>query len=268
MSIAFTSSKDFDLNQIVSFNLDSRYIDKEGKTILNSLELIENLSFGELHKQKESENFWFIDTDQNYAHRITPDRLEIIKSWDKEKLLSTDLMFEKLVQIGGTPPHQWTMDPDYIDFPCQTKNNDGIWIDFCKIRFTKTAPFQTYYKNIKLLNQIEDVRPSEFTMPHDLRISNTMTEDIRMSFFPFMVKTKTGNYLTYNGEADFVSKGTIKGSDISHEIEFSYNKFKTVVETPNTEVTYIIGKWDNRLDDLLKKYKEERKELPPNRVDG
>ncbi|MEP4534666.1 MAG: hypothetical protein ABJ004_16360 [Cyclobacteriaceae bacterium] len=266
MSIAFKSSKDFDSNQIVSFNLDPQYLDKEAKSIYDSLELFQKLSFGELYKQKESINYWYVDTDQNFAYIIAPDRVEAILTWDKENLLPNDLIFEKLAQIGGTPPHQWTMYQDYIDFPCQVKSEEGIWTDFCKIRFTKTAPFQTHYKKLKLLNEIVDVKESEFTMPHNLRISNTLTEDIRMSFFPFMVKTKKGNYLTYNGDADFVSKGNLKAEEISHEVEFSYDRFKKVAETPSEDVTYIIGKWDSRLEELLKTYKEERKKLPPTRA--
>lgn len=265
MSIAFKTSTDFKTNKIVSFNLDPKYLDGDAKNIFDSFVFDCDLQYGKLYKQKDTNDFWYIDPEKNFAYIVLPDRVGLIKEWNSNDLLPDNDLWEKLKLIGGTPPHKWTISSDYIDFPCQIKDIKDNWTDFAIIRFTKVPPFETYYKNLKLLKDVIDIKQSEFTMPNALRLSSTLTEDIRMSFFPFMVKTKSGKYVTYNERVDFTSKGDLKAEEISHEVDFSYNRFKTIQETPNEERTFVIGKWDDRLEEMLIDLKEKRKKTAPNK---
>jgi|SRR5690606_17847962 len=264
MSIVFKSSTDFKTNKIISFNLDEEHLDGDARKIYDSLEFDSELQFGKLYRQRDSEDYWFVDTERNFAYIVLPDRVDLIKEWNSNNLLPDNELWEKLQSIGGTPPHLWTMSQDYIDFPCQTMDLNGKWTDFCIIRFTKVPPFETYFKNIKLLKDIQDVKPSEYAMPHKLRVSSTLTDEIRMSFSPFTVKTKSGKRITYNGITNFTSTGEIRADEIEKEIEFSYDHFKKIQDTPFDQKTFVIGKWDSRLAKMLNDLKEERKKTAPN----
>jgi hypothetical protein len=85
-----------------------------------------------------------------------------------------------------------------------------------------------------------------------------------MSFYPFMVKTNTGRLLTYNGITQFASTGEIKGKEIIEEVDFSYDRFDKIMDVSSDEITFIIGKWDDKLQDLFNQYTQEleRKTAP------
>ena len=89
-----------------------------------------------------------------------------------------------------------------------------------------------------------------------------------MSFYPFMVKTNTGGLLTYNGTTQFASKGEIKGNEIVAEVEFSYDRFNNEIKDVSLDdITFIIGKWDNKLEELFNQYKQQlERKTTPSRV--
>jgi len=46
----------------------------------------------------------------------------------------------------------------------------------------------------------------------------------------------------------------LKGEDIVAEEEFSFGNFNKIQDVPFDSVTYIIGKWDNRIEALYQQY--------------
>ena len=82
-----------------------------------------------------------------------------------------------------------------------------------------------------------------------------LVDEVRMSFYPFMVKTISGELLLYDGTTQFVSKGEVKGSDIEFQVPFSHDAKYKVVDVSFNDITYVIGKWDSRFDELFAKYR-------------
>lgn len=76
-----------------------------------------------------------------------------------------------------------------------------------------------------------------------------------------MVKTNTGKLITYNGITQFASTGEIKGNEIISEVEFSYDNFDKVKGVSYDDITFVIGKWDDRIKELFNQYRQrlERK---------
>jgi hypothetical protein len=183
--------------------------------------------------------------------------------WDKKSLVPDDKQLERLIRIGGLPSSPYSTDAPSIEFPAAIKTKSGELIDLCLIHFSKAPPVQRHFKRILLLDEIEEIMPSELALPHELRLASTLAEEIRMSFYPFMVRTNTGRLITYNGITQFASTGDIKGNEIVEEVEFSYDKFQKVKDVSFDDITFVIGKWDHRLEKLFDQYSagSERKTL-------
>lgn len=129
-------------------------------------------------------------------------------------------------------------------------------MDLCLFHFCQAPPFQRYFRKVLLLSDIAEISTSELALNHDLRLASTLAGEIRMGFSPFMVKTNTGRFITYNGTTQFATTGDIKGNEVVSEVKFSYDRFDKVNDVSFDDLTFIIGKWDTRLEALFKQYRQ------------
>lgn len=266
MSITFLSTTDYPTGQVIEFNMESARDskNKDIKAINDELVFLEDISFGKIFKRKDNGDLWYINPKQTIARFINSDQLDLFHKWDNQALLPTDQQFEILKQIGGLPSSQYSLYPDNLQFPAFVTTKSGQQIDLCLFHFCQAPPFQRYFKKVLLLSDIADIRPSELALNHNLRLASTLADEIRMSFNPFMVKTNAGSLITYNGTTQFASTGEIKGNEIVSEVEFSYDRFNKVKDVSFDDITFIIGKWDSRLEELFNQYRKrlERKTAP------
>ena len=263
MSITFLSSKDYPSGQIIEFNIESAKDDKykDIKAINDVLAFQEEISFGKIFKRQDNGDFWYINPNATIARFISNDQLDLFHKWDKEDLLPSDLQFQTLNDIGGLPSSKYLMVTDFIQFPALITTKSGQQIDLCLFHFSKAPPFQRHFKKVILLNDIADIKPSELALSHELRLSSMLADEIRMSFYPFMVCTNTGKIITYNGITQFASDGQLKGSDIICEVPFSYYLLDKIYDVSYDDITFVIGKWDIRLEELFKNYSEKLEKM-------
>lgn len=231
-------------------------MNKDIKAINDEFTLQEELSVGKICKRQDNGDFWYINPEETIARFITKEQLKLFHMWDKKDLLATEKQFETLAAIGGLPSPEYSMYPDYLQFPATIITKGGQHIDLCLFHFSKSPPFQRYFKKTLLLDDIAEIKPSELALSHSLRLSSLQADEIKMSFCPFMVQTNTGKLITFNGVTQFASTGEIKGSDVISEVNFSYDKFDKLEGVSFDDITYIIGKLDNRLELLFKQYRE------------
>lgn len=266
MSIMFLSTTDYPSGKIIEYNIESSKDskNKDIKAINDQLTFQEEICFGKIYIRKDNGDLWYINPNETIARFITNDQLKLFHSWDKQPLLPTDQQFEILKQIGGLPSSQYSLYPDSLQFPARVTTNNGQQLDLCLFHFSKSPPFQSYFKKVLLINGISEIKPSELSLSHDLRLASTQADEIRMSFYPFMVKTNTGRLLTYNGITQFASTGEIKGKEIIEEVDFSYDRFDKIMDVSSDEITFIIGKWDDKFQDIFNQYTQEleRKTAP------
>lgn len=266
MSIMFLSTTDYPSGKIIEYNIESSRDSKNKniKAINDQLTFKEEISFGKIHIRKDNGDLWYINPNDTIARFITNDQLDLFHKWDKQPLLPTDQQFDILKQIGGLPSSKYSLYPDNLQFPARVTTKSGQQVDLCLFHFSKSPPFQSYFKKVLLLNDIAEVKPSDLSLSHDLRLASTQADEIRMSFYPFMVKTNTGRLLTYNGITQFASTGEIKGNEIIEEVDFSYDRFDKIMDVSSDEITFIIGKWDDKLQELFSQYTQvlERKTAP------
>lgn len=250
--------KDFPLGRICEYNIESAKNPKNKDIfeINESLVFVCDLSFGKIHRHRENNDYWFLT--QSIARRISDEQLDFFYKWDKTPQLLSEEQFQILSSIGGLPSTQYQMAPDYLHFPCQVVTKDGREIDLCIIHLSKAPPFQSYFHNLILLSDIQTIKPSELTLSYKLRLSSLLVGEIRMAFAPFVVKTKANELITYNSSTQFVSTGEIKGADILEEVDFTYENFDDKIsDVPFKKMTFVIGKWDDKIESLFKQYRTD-----------
>jgi hypothetical protein len=266
MSIEYVSSTEYPdgypSGQIVEFNISAAKdtSNQDIKYIRDTFVFLEERSFGKIYKRRDNNDYWYTNADETIARFVTSKQLDLFTKWELEKLLPSDSQLAVLSEIGGLPSSQYYIGPKNLRFPCQVITNEGKSIDLCILYFSESPPYQSNFKNVMLLSTIKEIFPSKLALSHTLRLSSMLVEDIRMAFFPFMVKTIKGDLLTYNGITEFASTGDIKGDEILAEVPFSYDKFKTISDVPVEDITYIVGKWSDGLEKLFIQYRNELEE--------
>lgn len=257
MSAAYISTIDFHSQQYIEFSINAARDDnnKDLAAIYNTFIPLHDLSYGKVFKQSDNGELWHVNPGNTIARKITEERFRFFLEWDTRSLLPNDHLFDKLKSIGGLPAGMNSLSPDYINFPCKVTMADCVTIDLCLIQFSAAPPYQTDCKKLLFLDDIIDVEPSELALDHHYRMQSMLAVEIRMSFYPFLLRTKTGDLLLYNGTTHFVSTGEIKGNDIECQVPFSYDSKFRFMEVPNNDITYVIGKWDHRFDELFSEYR-------------
>lgn len=255
----FLSTTDYPTGKIIEFNIEASKDGKnaEIKAIHDELSFKEELSFGKIHIRKDNNDLWYINPAGTIARFITRDQLELFKKWDKQTLLPTDKQLEILEEIGGLPSSPYSLFPDNLQIPATITTKSGERVDLCLFHFSQSPPFQRHFKKVLFISDIAEIRPSELALTHDLRLASALAEEIRMSFYPFMVKTNTGKLITHNGITQFASTGVIKGNEIISEVKFSYDNFDKLNDVSNDDITFIIGKWDDRIKELFVQYRQQ-----------
>lgn len=257
MSAVFISSQEYPSQDYIEFSIEAAQNgkNKELADIYSSFTPLYNLSYGEVVKRSDNGDLWHINPRNTIARRITEDRLHLFLNWDKRVLLPDDILYRRLKAIGGLPSAAYSLSPDFIQFPCRVKTTNAETIDLCLIHLSAAPPYQSYFNRIFLLDEIVEVEPSELTLAFGLRMKSMLVDEIRMSFYPFMVKTISGELLLYDRTTQFVSKGEVKGSDIECQVPFSHDANYKVVDVSFNDITYVIGKWDSRFDEIFTNYR-------------
>ena len=258
MSAAYISTQDHPSRQYIEFSIEAakEVKNKDLYEIYKSFYQFCDLSYGKVYKRNDNGELWHVNSSNTIARRISEERLSLFLKWDKKDLLPNEELFSRLITIGGLPSHEYSLSEDFIQFPCRAKITDGQTLDLCLLHFSATPPHSNWFKKILLLDEIIDIEPSELTLPYDLRLKSMLVEEIRMSFYPFMVKTQKGNLLLYDGVTQFTSKGEIKGSEIVCQVPFNYYATYKVVDVSFDDITYIVGKWDDRFQKLFAEYRK------------
>lgn len=261
MSLIFLSTKDFPSGKIAEFNIEAA---KDGKNA-DIAEIYESLidkyafTFGKVCISNCNDDLWFINSEETTARYITENHLKLFFRFDGEVLLPTEQQFERLREIGGLPSSQYSLHPRNLQFPARIVTKGREEIDLCLFYFSSVPPTPQSYKQILFLNEVEIVSPSALAISHDLRLASTLTDELRMSFYPFMVRTNDHKVLTYDSPVQFASTGKILGSNIVEEIKFSWDLFNKVTDVPSEEITLVIGKWDDEFEELYKRYMKDAK---------
>jgi hypothetical protein len=256
----YLSTTDYPSGQIIEFNLQTAKEKSHDNinAIYQKFQFKESLTTGEIYERVDNNDLWYVDNEETLATFVTKNQLELLHWWDKETLLPTDKQIEQLEEIGATSSSPYSLYADALTYPCKVLTIDRKKIDLCLIVFTKSPPLQRHYKNVLLFSEVDEIEQSELALTKELRRASTQVGEIRMAFAPFMVKTDKGKIITYDGVTHFASTGQISGKEIECEIPFEYSKFDKTNNVSFDDITFIIGKWDSRLENIFKRTRSEQ----------
>ncbi|HVW95855.1 MAG TPA: hypothetical protein VHA56_07790 [Mucilaginibacter sp.] len=256
MALNFISSTDLKQKKIIQFNFSEAGSgrNKDVKKIADALIFQQDTDTGKIYSQTGTTDFWYINDSDNIARLLSKDQFDLVMAWKQKSLLVSDDQLQILAAIGGLPTSEYFLEPKCLTFPVAIKNTDGTRIDLCIVHLSEAPPFQQYFQHCILLDEVKAFYPSDLALSHELRLSSMLSEEMRMGFYPFTVRTKEGQLITYNGTTQFASTGDLKGGDIVAEEKFSFDKFDNVRNVPLDRITYIIGKWDERIENLYQQY--------------
>ncbi len=131
-----------------------------------------------------------------------------------------------------------------IAYPCKCITKKNI-IDFCIYLVSQVSNerLEKQFPNNLSLNEIKEIKESEYALPYNIRLATTKAEDLRMGFYPTQVESRDRKLYILNGPTHFLKDGERKGKDftlvknLKHESEVYkyYDEHKD-------KITYIINK--------------------------
>ena len=200
---------------------------------------------------------WYLDEAQETMTLLSQNLARLMEAWSSgEVLLSKDL-FQKALTIGATPPHLHARQKRYAEVPCRVQIRQGEWVDKCLLVFSSDPPLEDYYENARLVSDIADIEPSPFALSPSLRLAASRSEPDEKGQALTRVETLEGKHLGLNWIVNFVDrKGTQgQGLRLTGSPPKSSNKKKSgksaVLSEPIDSITFFIGDWSEKIQDLL-----------------
>lgn len=187
--------------------------DSKAAKQLVGLHFVRDLKFGKLYECPLCHNWWHMDSESVWIFRVPEERREMLVEWDRSPLIPEERFRDVLREIGATGPHHYTLrSTKRLHIPCEIEWGDGTVTSRCVLILTDEAPIDVYEQG-RLMQGVRDIRKSPFTLPQDVRLESTTTEELRMDYCPTFVCTTDGEILWLNWQAFFLEWNGKKGSD-------------------------------------------------------
>lgn len=153
-------------------------------------------------------------------------QIGLLKQFDESDLILSEKIKQELEQIGLVP--DWNLNNLA---PGKIKLKNGEIYDFATIQISINPPIGYYYsqfKKIIFIDDVESVKPSNYGLSEEIREKTRNVEEMRMGFYPTVLKTNCGKRIVINGQPIFFKKDEIKGADLilAHENWNHKEKYK------------------------------------------
>ncbi len=178
--------------------------------------------------------------EKHMYNKLTKNSKELLVKFYKRDLVLNKKLKEQIDQIGITK--DWNSDKL---IPAKIELNNGMVHDFARIRISKNPPMGYYYdlfETVIYIDEVKSINDSEFSLSKEIRDKSKNAEELRMSFYPTVLKTVDNIKVVINSLTLFFDSQNIKGTELSlaNELwDFKYDKYIYATET-NTEVLVII----------------------------
>jgi len=184
-------------------------------------------------------NSEFYKENQTFQ-KILKGQIDFLKEYFKnEQKISSELK-SQIDLIGETK--DWNMN-NLVPAKIELKN--GEIYDFVTIRISNKPPIGYYFEHFEkiiFIDEIKSINSSEFGISQEIRAKAKNAEEMRMGFYPTVLKTKNGTKVVINGQALFFKNGEIKGSDLTLSNEFWDDKEKYIYENKIEKQVLVIAK--------------------------
>lgn len=187
---------------------------KSDNNLAKDLILDRPLKYGFLYRHKLFKQYWYLDGDEEYMHRVRKHHFDLLMEWNEKQLDLTYDQIDLLAKIGATEADRYGNRRGRIKIPVCVVLKSGKTIDPCLIQISKEPPFTKEEKTILLGDIVEDIKPTEYALSQDVRVASYSANELRMGFAPTLVETKKRDPFILNWSNDVFQYGDIKGKDI------------------------------------------------------
>jgi hypothetical protein len=161
------------------------------------------LKKGTLFQCKSCGSHWYLDSDDQFMNHVKDEKLKIISLWsNSEQKLSIE-QSEELRIIGSTPPDLYGNGSKFEQTPCQIKTKDGEIFECAIVSVQEHAPFEDW-RTYRLASEIDEISPSPYALPLEVRLATTQADEIRMGFAPTLVELSNGKRMILNWTTNFL----------------------------------------------------------------
>jgi hypothetical protein len=172
--------------------------------------------------------------------RFAKGQINTLKEFFNLALELNEEQKEALEEVGLTD--DWKMNKQA---PVKIILKNGEIFDFVTIQVSSNPPigyFYDHFEKIIYINNIESIENSEFGISKEIRERTKDAEEMRMGFYPTVLKSRSGDKVVVNGQALFFKNGDIKGSDLVLANESWNHKEKYIYEDKIENQILVIAK--------------------------
>lgn len=210
------------------------------------------LKQGHLYECPTCGQLWYLDAAGENLSILPEDSMALLEEWDSISLSLPPDLWAKAKAIGFTPPHQYSQDKNYAEVPCKVLTRQGKAIDKCLITFSTTPPLADYQRSARFVKDISDIQPSDFSLPHPVRLASSRSTEVR-GMGPTYVLSPKNDLFCLNWVVNFLDhKGAIGKEMILYSQAPNRRPPKTVLITEELDrITFFIADWSEKTRELL-----------------
>lgn len=176
-----------------------------------------------------------------FYNRIFDGQLELLQRWtDSDLTINSDFQ-NTLDQIGTS--QNWNSEKV---IPCSVQFKDGTSTDFAILKISNDPPLGAdydFYKSVHFIDEVEQVKPSEFALSMEIRKATETAEERRMGFYPTVTTTGNLKKVVLNGFEVLFAQDGIKGSDLTlSNVQWDHRDKSYLYSNHELERTLIIAK--------------------------
>lgn len=204
-----------------------------------------------IYKCLKCSTSWYDHKEFDSVYSVEEEKLDQLLAWCSKNHQLKENLFSKLKEIGATPTNEWGHQ-NQIEFPCKCVLNNDTEIDFCLIRFQILPPFLNFtdYEKVVSVNDVKDLKISDFALNNSIRKKTVDAEEIRNGFAPTPVKDPNDNYYILNWTKNFFDMNGISGSLLQYAKKHPHEK-DMIYDNSEISITYIIGDWKEKFLSLI-----------------
>jgi hypothetical protein len=198
----------------------------------------EALRRGALYRCRACNEVWHLDGDAAWMTHVQAERLPLVFGWNRAPLILPPDLCDIIERIGPTPPDLYGNGKERRVTPCQVINRSGERFERAMICVQQDAPVQDHM-HFRLGSEIAEICESPFALPRAVREASSRADEMRMGFYPTLIKMLDGKRFVLNGMTSFMAiQGyTAAEAQVVDGNYFDEHPAPSVVETPN-DVTY------------------------------
>lgn len=176
--------------------------------------------------------------EKSMYHKLTESSKQVLIAFFKRDLVLNKMFKDQASQIGITENYNG----DKL-IPAKIELNNGVVHEIARIQLSKNPPMEfdfDSFESIVYMDEVKSISSSDFALSKEIREESKNADELRMGFYPTVLKTTDNRKVVINSLALFFDSHPIKGSDLELANEtFDFTNDQYIYEALLKEVLVI-----------------------------